>query len=252
MSVTIPTYVSVILMAISIAIPAAVAIGFYFTAHQADVTNCERITASVGVAVFLALWVGSAWILASQGFFHQRTAGPPNVALAAIPLIGGYVLTLFPVPRKIIATAPNHWLIAVQVYRIGGILFLILYALRLLPGEFALPAGIGDIAVGIAAPFVAYLSYRGHRWARPAVVIWNIFGLADLVNAVTLGVLSAPSPLQRLAFDAPYDVIPLFPVVLVPTVVVPLSIILHVLSLRSEFRSNQSTALISERHQATA
>ena len=51
--------------------------------------------------------------------------------------------------------------------------------------------------------------------------------------AVTLGVLSAPGRFQRLALEAPNAAISAFPFVLIPMVLVPLSILLHVFSLRN-------------------
>jgi hypothetical protein len=51
--------------------------------------------------------------------------------------------------------------------------------------------------------------------------------------AVTLGILSAPGPLQRLALDAPNSAISAFPFVLIPTVLVPISILLHLFALHS-------------------
>ena len=40
-------------------------------------------------------------------------------------------------------------------WRIAGFTFLVLYAAGLLPGIFALPAGLGDIAIGATAPWAA-------------------------------------------------------------------------------------------------
>jgi hypothetical protein len=61
-----------------------------------------------------------------------------------------------------------------------------------LPGLFALPAGIGDVATGLLAPFVAYVWYSGEPYARGAAVAWNVFGMADLINAVAVGRLTEP------------------------------------------------------------
>jgi hypothetical protein len=47
---------------------------------------------------------------------------------------------------------PPPWLIGIQLYRVLGLNFLVLYALGRLPAEFALPAGVGDVIVGLAAP----------------------------------------------------------------------------------------------------
>src|SRR5437667_11378958 len=74
----------------------------------------------------------------------------------------------------------------VQSWRIGGFVFLILYARGMLPAVFALPAGWGDIAIGATAPFVAlYLTREACRKKS-----FIAFGILDLVIAVSMGVLA--------------------------------------------------------------
>ena len=119
----------------------------------------------------------------------------------------------------------------VQIYRVLGAMFLALWTQNRMPGEFALPAGTGDVIVGLAAPIVAWLNATHSPSARNATIAWNIFGVADLVIAVGSGFLSSPSPYQMLAFDRPNELIVEYPFVLVPAFFVPLSIILHALSL---------------------
>jgi hypothetical protein len=53
-----------------------------------------------------------------------------------------------------------------------------------------LPAGIGDVATGLLAPFAAYAWYNAKPYARGAAIAWNVFGIADLINAVALGTLT--------------------------------------------------------------
>jgi hypothetical protein len=108
-----------------------------------------------------------------------------------------------------------------------------------MPGEFALPAGVGDVLVGLTAPAVAYSLARGARRARPAALIWNALGMADLVVAVTLGILSSPSVFQQLALDAPNEAITQWPFVLVPAFAVPVSMLLHIFAL-TRLRSQRS------------
>ena len=60
---------------------------------------------------------------------------------------------------------------------------------------------------------------------------WNLFGISDLVVAVTTGFLTSPSQLQLLAFDRPNDLISAFPLVMIPVFLVPLSVLLHLASL---------------------
>jgi hypothetical protein len=72
--------------------------------------------------------------------------------------------------------------------RVVGVAFLLYLALGRLPALFALPAGLGDIAAGIAAPLVALRLAQGT--GRRAALWFNAFGLTDLVTALALG----PSP----------------------------------------------------------
>ena len=119
----------------------------------------------------------------------------------------------------------------VQVYRALGAMFLALWLQGRMPEEFALPAGTGDVIVGVTAPIVAWLNATRSPAAPVATLVWNVFGIADLVLAVSTGFLSSPSPYQMLALDRPNVLIVQDPFVMVPAFFVPLSIILHAMSL---------------------
>jgi hypothetical protein len=132
---------------------------------------------------------------------------------------------------RVLDAVPQHWLIGVQSYRALGIIFLILYGAGKLPGLFAWPAGLGDVLVGVLAPVVALAYARGPRENGDLVLAWNIFGIIDLIVAVTIGFTTSPSPLQLFAFDLPNELISAFPLVLIPTYLVPVSVLLHLASL---------------------
>jgi hypothetical protein len=104
--------------------------------------------------------------------------------------------------------------------------FLIYLALGHLPALFALPAGLGDIATGIAAPFAARGLARGtgHR----AALWFNAFGITDLVVALTLGALTGFQLINVTPSGAPLTQVPL---ALVPTAGVPLLFALHITSM---------------------
>lgn len=57
--------------------------------------------------------------------------------------------------------------------------------------------------------------------------------------------MTAPSPLQLLALDAPNTMIDAFPLVLIPVFVVPLSAILHIASLTKLHRDTAQAPLVS-------
>jgi hypothetical protein len=96
---------------------------------------------------------------------------------------------------------------------------------------FALPAGLGDTLVGILALPVAGMVAR-NRWAG---VAWNVLGVLDLTDAVLLGVLTTPGALQLIVPDRA-TAIGAYPLVLIPAFAVPLSVLLHAVSLRQLWR----------------
>jgi hypothetical protein len=114
-------------------------------------------------------------------------------------------------------------LIAVQTYRIGGIVFLWGMTQGILEPAFAIPAGVGDLLIGLTAiPFAIFL-WKGYSWSKYSLVVWSVLGIADLVNAVTLGRITSP--------DFSSSTMATFPWILVPTVGVPLGLALHGITL---------------------
>jgi hypothetical protein len=121
--------------------------------------------------------------------------------------------------KQIQSNKTTSILIAVQTYRIAGIAFLWGMTQGLLDPAFAIPAGVGDILIGVTAIPFAILLWKGYSWSKYAVVVWSVLGIADLVNAVTLGVITNP--------DFGTSTMATFPWILVPTVGVPLALALH-------------------------
>jgi hypothetical protein len=184
-------------------------------------------------AIFVGLWLLLALTLAARGFFSD---GPPDlvprIAYSILPLVIGYLAYLtIPSARAVVDEIPLHWMIGLQLYRAVGLVFLVEWMIGVVPGEFALAAGIGDVAIGLAAPLVASLVKRGAPNARGVAILWNVLGIADLVVALTMGVLTSPGPLHRLALDAPNLAVTRLPLVVVPTIAVPFSILLHFMGL---------------------
>ena len=98
-----------------------------------------------------------------------------------------------------------------------------------MPALWALPAGIGDVIVGVAAPWVArdVVTLSGRRRA----IIFNLFGLLDLIVAVGLGVMTNPGRFHFFHTLPTSELVTDFPLALVPTFLVPLAFALHIVSL---------------------
>jgi hypothetical protein len=187
------------------------------------------------------LWIGGlgvvAWFvltfaLVRGGVYETTTSSgfPPAIGAGIwVPAIVGSLLWAFGPVRRAVSRIGLHWLVGVQVYRVVGGVFLVAYAQNDIPGAFALPAGIGDVLIGLAAPYVALrLARDGIDRAWPLVTAWCALGIADLVIAVGTGFLTAPSTFQQLALTDPNAAITSYPLALIPTFAVPASIVLHV------------------------
>jgi hypothetical protein len=116
--------------------------------------------------------------------------------------------------------------------RVAGVAFLLYMALGHLPALFALPAGLGDIATGIAAPLVARKVAQGG--SRRAALWFNAFGMTDLVVALTLGALTGFQLLSITPSSAPISELPL---ALIPTATVPLFFALHITAVSTLVRA---------------
>ncbi|PZS23353.1 MAG: hypothetical protein DLM61_24200 [Pseudonocardiales bacterium] len=182
----------------------------------------------------------AGWFLAALGasllgLLQTGPSSPPipfGLALLVPLLLAGLASARSARFRRLLLGIDLRWLIGVQLWRVVGEVFLLLYARNELPASFAIPAGIGDVLVGLAAPFVAVLAASGTSAARRVVIGWCVVGIVDLVVAVTMGVLNAPGTFGRLAGEVTTAPMLELPLSLIPTFFVPLSILLHVIVLR--------------------
>ncbi|HEV2900323.1 MAG TPA: hypothetical protein VGX71_21300 [Pseudaminobacter sp.] len=226
----VPSLLTLYILSGSLAMIAAILIGLGRALTQPGWSPSERKNVLWTVSLVLLIWFAIAIFLAVNGAYSAAADSLPTIQFGLlIPVIAGVALLFGSVTAaRVLAAVPMQWLVGVQLYRVIGGVFVVLWLAGSIPGLFALPAGIGDIAVGVMAPFVAARYARNAGQGRGAVAWWNAFGVFDLVVALTLGLLTSPSPLQLFAFDRPNIIISEFPLILIPTFLVPLSIMLHV------------------------
>jgi hypothetical protein len=228
----VPAYLVIYVLAADIGILAAVLIGLRRAFASADWPVARRKSTFAACAAVLTVWFGAALALAWFEVFRAAPDRIPTIQFGVfLPIVVGIALWLAPGVRRTVEAVPQSWIVGVQLYRVLGLIFLVLYASGKLPGAFALPAGIGDVATGLLAPVVALGYARRRPGAERRVLAWNVFGLLDLVVAVTMGFLTSPSPLQLISLDAPNQLTTAFPLVMVPVFAVPLSVLLHLASL---------------------
>src|SRR6266581_8860079 len=163
----------------------------------------------VRIAVGLGIWFVLVVILAAtRALYYEHGLGTPGLGLAVALPIAILCITVARIKslREGFHQVSLSLLVGVHTVRLLGITFIVLYAAGRLPAPFAPVAGWGDIFVGATAFPVAWLAYRQITNVRAIVWIWNIIGLADLIAAVGLGVISSPGP-ARLIFAEPSSAI---------------------------------------------
>jgi hypothetical protein len=182
------------------------------------------------VSVALALWLGLVFVLGIRGAFIGSADSPPMAIFfgLAIPLVVFFVAyftgSRF---RAFVRGADLRLVAAIQGWRWAGLGFLSLYAHGVLPGLFAFPAGLGDMAIGVTAPWIVLgLIHHPSFATSRRFVIWNIMGIVDLVVAVSLGTISSGF-LHGLTGNVTTSAMAQIPLVLIPAYLVPLFIMLH-------------------------
>ena len=213
----------------------AAAIALVVGSTLAGLWRLADLEARGRVALGLSLWLAADVVLAGLGVFAATAHRVvPFIALGIVtPVVVGVWLMRRPSSlRRVLESLSVRSLIAVQTYRVAGVVFLVAWADGRLPAIFALPAGLGDVAVGLSAAWVAVRVDDGMARSRRRAVVWNLCGIGDLVVAVTLGALTSPTPLWPDALGASNPLVSRIPFVLIPVFAVPLSVLLHVATLR--------------------
>ena len=217
--------------------------------HETERHGAVRaVLAGLLLAWFAATYaIGVEGLLANEGssFFAPIaiTAAIPVAAFLAVYALSSWF-------RRFILSQDIRTLTMVQHWRVIGFAFLPLYFFGVLPGLFAWPAGLGDIAIGLATPFVIARIGRDSAWVTSTgMVRFHLLGLLDFAVAIATAGLSAgafPSLIADGVTSAPLDVWPLnlFPSFLVPIfIILHLSVLLKVRHLRRSARHRVELAV---------
>ncbi len=188
----------------------------------------------------LALWLGLISFLGYRGAFIGSAGSPPVLIFLgfAIPLAVFFAAYFsWSAFRTFVLDADLRLVTAIQAWRWGGIGFLSLYAHGILPGLFAFPAGLGDMAIGVTAPWMVLKLVRQPSFAASRRYrVWNILGIVDFVVALSMGTIGS-GIIHGVPLNVTTSAMTQLPLVLIPAYMVPLFTILHVTAL---FQARQS------------
>lgn len=171
--------------------------------------------------LFFWIWFGAA--VATGHFLVLQRLPPFTVPGIIFALTGGVLFGYFRLTavRTWVDSLELRALLLFHLSRFVGIYFLILYQRGELPREFAVPGGLGDIAVATMALPVAFAPLAPGPRLR-AILIWNVVGFIDLLMVLVSAI--------RIIFTDPSQLRPLthLPLSLLPTFLVPLLLATHV------------------------
>jgi hypothetical protein len=184
------------------------------------------------VAVALLAWLAAA-VAAGLAGALARTAGPPVVLLAFVVVPIAIALGVYAGSAGFRAWAAGlslTWIVGLHLWRLVGLGFVAAWLSGDLPGGFAIPEGLGDAAAAAGAAALLPSLRRGaapRRW----LLAWNSFGLVDLLSALVVGILYSNGSLGVLSRGGmTTELMVTFPVSVIPTFLVPLFILLHLLT----------------------
>lgn len=197
----------------------------FTSAQQTAMQGVEPI-----VAIVLAAWFATVILLGARGSFVTPPGSPPLPILIGVmaPIIVFFAaFRLSHAFRVFVQSFDLRLMMGIQAWRVGGVGFLALYANGILPASFALPAGLGDIAIGATAPWLmlALIRRPGFETGK-TFITWNVLGLLDLVVAISMGAITS-----ILVADSALGVttasMARLPLLLIPAYFVPIFVMLH-------------------------
>ena len=216
-------------------------------------TDPRTARARTATVLALAAWLVAALLGGLLGVVNQAGRLPlvllTYIALPILGFIAAYALSgSF---RAFADRLSLTLLVASHLWRFVGLGFIVAWLNGDLPAGFAIPEGLGDIAAAAGALALLPGIVKGtasRRW----LLAWNVFGLVDLVSAITMGVLYSDGPLGILGPGTVTTTLMVtFPVSLIPTFFVPLFILLHLLTFKRIAAMTQSSNARAT-HAATA
>ena len=210
----------------TIAMTASAAAVIAFLSYALAGTPRGRLT----VAVALVAWFAVVVALGATRLLGPDRLGTPALGLAVVAPVATLVV-LFALVHSIRNAAlavPLPALVAINSIRVLGLFFRGAFRSGEASGAFAPAAGWGDIAIGVAALPLAGLIARFGGRVRPLTLLWNSLGFLDLVDAIALGVMSSPGPLQVFVGPPTSALMTTLPWLLIPAFLVPALFFTHI------------------------
>jgi hypothetical protein len=220
-----------------------IATGVSFRRTGATWLRTAFVTTAMLVGV--ALWMATCYLLGLFGLLTFAGRPPTMPILLVVMTALAIGLGVSPIGLRLATGLPLWILVGSQAFRLPlELLMHEAYESGLMPRVMSFSGYNFDIVTGSSAIVVAALLLMG-RASTALVRAWNILGAMLLINVVTIAMLAAPTPLRVFKAPPPNTWVTTVPYVWLPTVLVALAILGHILvyralstSLRTQTRYN--------------
>ncbi len=184
--------------------------------------------------IALAFWVGLQSALAVNGFY-KNVIDTPQVLILGIGLPNFFAISMLlsGFGKRFIDSLDLKALTLFHVVRVPvELLILWLFIENQVPELMTFEGRNFDIISGITAPIIVFLAFKEGKINKKLLLGWNLVCLGLLFNIVITGILSAPLPIQQLAFEQPNVGVLKFAANLLPAFIVPLVFFAHLAAIK--------------------
>ena len=213
----VPVWLSVLFIVLFISIPPLlIANAAKLALIKVDATKALHIKKKIlGFYIVFFCTVASVSL---TGFFIPDTFPPRILIMTALPLFLFYMFYIQRQPwfKQVLAHITLKQLVWIHIFRFVGVFFFLVEMYGALPSVFANIGGGGDVLTAVLVIPVVYLLKKGYKYAKQAVLVWNIIGLLDILSVLTTGIIIIRKAIENndvslAAFGAfPFSWIPAF------------------------------------------
>lgn len=230
----VPLHIAMMFIAVVFSMAFLLMIGVLYAGRKLELPLATRRRNLLLSLLLNTTWLTVTLLAAVSGWLQPGQEMPPHLLLLLIPpvIAIGYSVT----SAKVMAYAtalPAFWWIYVQSFRvlIEAILWM-LYRYNLVPVQMTFEGYNFDVLTALTAPVVAYYCFVKNTWPKWIAVAWNLLGLGTLLTIVAISVLSSPLPFRYFTNQPANTVVFNFPMVWLPTFIVPVALGFHLMSLK--------------------